>query len=201
MWKWVLHWWTSCAPNWTGQTCDRLLGECGGVREEEKGSIAYPGGNSKYPSNAKCSWTILAPVGFTIQLSFSKFDLEPKTGQRCHDDVTIYDNVVSGSQVGFPGIQSSRNIRTTGNPEKPTQLGTFCGSEIPPNQRSMSNSLEINFHSDGAREATGFVADWTMVEGLCGGRLNSTSGIISTPGYPSPGISGPSELLILEVGR
>ena len=70
----------SCAPNWTGQTCDRPLGECGGVREEEKGSIAYPGGDFKYPSNAKCSWTILAPGGFTIQLSFSKFDLEPKTG-------------------------------------------------------------------------------------------------------------------------
>ena len=77
-----------------------------------------------------------------------------------------------------------------GDLDKPTQLGTFCGTEIPPNQRSMSNSLEINFHSDGAREATGFVADWTMVEGLCGGRLIGTSGLVSTPGYPSPGISG-----------
>ena len=132
-------------------------------------------------------------------MSFSKFDLEPKTGQRCHDDVTIYDNVVGNSQAGLPGhsISVVRGGPWTltmdsdlGDPEKPTQLGTFCGTEIPPNQRSMSNSLEINFHSDGAREATGFVADWTMVEGLCGGRLNGTSGLVSTPGYPSPGISG-----------
>ena len=90
---------------------------------------------------------------------------------------------------------------TRGNLGKPIQLGTFCGSEIPPSQRSTSNSLEINFHSDGAREATGFVADWTMIEGLCGGRLNGTSGTVSTPGYPSPGISGPSETRILEVGQ
>ena len=58
----------------------------------------------------------------------------------------------------------------------------------------MSNSLEINFHSDGAKEATGFVADWIIVEGLCGGRLNGTNGLVSTPGYPSPGISGRSDL-------
>ena len=83
----------NCQPEWTGKSCEQPIGECGGSFTDAIGSLAYPGGGNTYPKNAKCTWTILAAPGSIIQLTFTKFDLEAKIGQTCHDRVDVFDGV------------------------------------------------------------------------------------------------------------
>ncbi|XP_068089491.1 deleted in malignant brain tumors 1 protein-like [Hyperolius riggenbachi] len=160
---------SSPAPNYTN---------CGGLLTQMYGNISSPFYPNDYPANANCTWQIVVPEGYYIQLSFLHFDLE--INPSCQFDVvTIYD--------GIPGYSS--------------QLAAIC---FPGNYvfYSTSNIMGINFKTDYSVQHSGFYAVYssyyvnqnvslppTAVPGAnytdCGGVLNQMYGNISSPLYPS----------------
>lgn len=70
---------------------------CGGILKETVGSIASPQENEHYPVSIYCSWVIVAPVGYFIQLSWVSFNVEK--GRDCrYDYVQVFDNSTSTGQ-------------------------------------------------------------------------------------------------------
>ena len=64
---------------------------CGGLYTEASGTIQTPTEEGKYPNDQTCIWTIQAPIGYIVQLSWLSFDLERNI--RCrHDYVKVYEN-------------------------------------------------------------------------------------------------------------
>ena len=96
--------------------------------------------------------------------TFTKFDLEQKSGQTCHDKVEIFDG------YSF---------------DQPKLLGTYCGNQIPTVPASSQNSIEVDFTSDARHQATGFTLKWTSKEGVCGGRKIEAAGSVQSPGFPT----------------
>jgi len=67
---------------------------CGGLLKESNQVIQPPIENGVYANNEMCIWTIQAPPGYVIQLTWLSFDLEDHT--HCvHDYVNIYENYTS----------------------------------------------------------------------------------------------------------
>ena len=105
------------------------------------GEFASYGFPNLYPNDAKCTWTITAPPGYLIQLTFNSFNLEPS--QNCKKD---FVKVVEGTLY----------IDNPGN----TVLGTFCGSTLPGVIRSKYSTMYINFETDRAGIYRGFHASF-----------------------------------------
>jgi cubilin len=53
-------------------------------------------------------------------------------------------------------------------------IGTFCGSNIPPNIKSFANKLYLKFVSDSSYTMRGFEIEWDGTSTGCGGVLSST---------------------------
>ena len=45
----------------------------------------------EYPSDVNCGWSIVAPIGKRVVLTFTDFDLEP-SDDGCYDFVAIYQS-------------------------------------------------------------------------------------------------------------
>ena len=100
-----------CQYPWSGTLCDEVGTSCGGDFTEKSGTIVYPEGpqSSKYPPNAKCTWTITVAPGMSVALTFEKFDIEPKHGTRCADYLEIYNG------IGTPQLARFANKMTLFN--------------------------------------------------------------------------------------
>ena len=153
-----------CTPDYTGTMCEQEIGLCGGEQSGEKGSVTYPGSGNMYPNNAKCAWTVVGKMGNVIEVTFTMFDLESKTGSTCHDKLEVLDHLELAT---------------------PTSLFTGCGKTIPKVPKSETNSVEIHFTSDARTQGQGFSLDWTAKEAECGGRVKTPTGTIQSPGYPT----------------
>ncbi|KAM4522337.1 adhesion G-protein coupled receptor G6 isoform 3-T3 [Odontesthes bonariensis] len=85
---------------------------CNVVRTEAAGEFTSPCYPQKYPNSQSCKWTMRAPAGFVIQLSFLDFDLEEAPG-------CIYDQVAvntGNTEVRFCGLTASGlTLNSTGN--------------------------------------------------------------------------------------
>ena len=157
-----------------------------------QGSFWSPNYNSKwtdpknggYPAYSKCKWTIKTTPGRYMRFGFfNTFDIEESRGCK-FDYVAVYE-----------GIEESEKVL----------LGRFCGIFPPPIMSSFSDSLTIEFRSDGGNSANGFLFSWQTYEfdsyannlknGECGGvitpNLNSAfgsdkeiSGYVESPNYP-----------------
>ncbi|XP_056620874.1 adhesion G-protein coupled receptor G6 isoform X3 [Triplophysa dalaica] len=95
---------TSVAPSCT-TNCNVLL-------TDSLGSFTSPCYPSDYPPSQACKWTIQAPAGFIVQITFLDFDLEEAHG-------CIYDRVVVStgtSDVKFCGLTANGfTLNSTGN--------------------------------------------------------------------------------------
>uniref|UniRef100_U3KLX7 Cubilin n=1 Tax=Oryctolagus cuniculus TaxID=9986 RepID=U3KLX7_RABIT len=133
------------------QTCENveIVNQTYGILE----SIDYP---NPYSDNQRCSWTIQATAGNTVNYTFSAFDLEYHTN--CSTDyLELYD----GSQ----------------------RIGRYCGANKPTPGGTTSSRLQVLFHTDGVNHnEMGFQMQW-FVQG-CGGELSGATGSFSSPGYP-----------------
>lgn len=82
------------------------------VLTEAQGEFKSPCYPQKYPNSQACRWTLQAPAGFIIQLSFLDFDLEEAPG-------CIYDRVVvntGNTDVKFCGLTANGlTLNSTGN--------------------------------------------------------------------------------------
>lgn len=86
--------------------------QCGAVLTEVQGVFSSPCYPQKYPNSQACRWTLQAPAGFIVQISFLDFDLEEAPG-------CIYDRVLvktGGADVKFCGpTASGLSLNSTGN--------------------------------------------------------------------------------------
>ncbi|XP_019897556.2 cubilin [Esox lucius] len=157
---WV-HFQTNQAVGDLGFKAKYLFSECGGWQTGEGGAISSPSYPNTYPSPSRCAWLLEAPVGHTITLTFSYFNLENHIS--CGwDSVTIFN----GGSPGAPII------------------GQYCGSTSPGSIQSGSNKLTVVFMADHSVGKEGFLATWSTDSSGCGGVIHADSGIIKSPNYP-----------------
>ncbi|TGZ53188.1 Cubilin [Temnothorax longispinosus] len=142
-------------------TIDR---RCGGLLKQPSGVIQPPLENGFYVDNEECIWTIQAPPGYVIQLTWMSFNLEYHV--HCvHDYVNIYENYTL----------SDKNI-----------IATYCGTTKPPDLTTQDSTLTILFHTDSSVTSDGFVATYIFMDmsKVCGGHYSKENGIIKSPNYP-----------------
>ncbi|KAL0113327.1 hypothetical protein PUN28_012468 [Cardiocondyla obscurior] len=142
-------------------TIDR---RCGGLMKESNGVIQPPTDKGAYANNEQCIWTIQAPPGYIIQLSWMSFNLEYHV--HCiHDYVRLYENYTS----------PDKNI-----------IATYCGSTKPPDLTTQDRTLTVLFHSDSSMTTDGFVVTYIFMDmtKVCGGHYSKPNGVIRSPNYP-----------------
>ncbi|XP_039749767.1 tolloid-like protein 1 isoform X1 [Pararge aegeria] len=98
-------------------------------------------GHDSYESRANCDWSIVAPLGQFVRLTFLTFELEPETN--CG-----YDYV----QV-FGGLEGSAGA-----------YGSFCGTKGPPEIVSTTEALLVKFRTDDSIIFKGFSASYQAVK-------------------------------------
>ncbi|EFN89302.1 Cubilin, partial [Harpegnathos saltator] len=134
---------------------------CGGILENDYGTITSPGSPGRYPPNRDCFWRIFVPESKRIQFHFGQLMLEEHP--TCQNDY-----------LEITGIEDER-------------LGLYCNHTHPPPLITPTSEAKVHFHSDGAGQDVGFQIHYTMVEGIpgCGGTYTTASGTISSPGHSS----------------
>lgn len=116
---------------------------CGGVIKTLGHTISPPQSGSSYERQANCTWLIVAPPNHVVQLTFSSFDLE-NGGTACWFDYVL---VMEGT------MQSGG------------QIGKFCGTNIPPTERTMGNVMSVQFVTDASVQGDGFEATYDFLDG------------------------------------
>ncbi|XP_047015643.1 adhesion G-protein coupled receptor G6 isoform X17 [Ictalurus punctatus] len=111
-------------------------GECDEMLTASSGIFTSPCYPNDYPSRQACTWTLQAPAGFVLQLTFLDFELEEAQG-------CIYDSVIVNtgtSSVKFCGL-------------------TANGLTL----NSSTNVMEVSFHSDFSVQKKGFNISYRQV--------------------------------------
>ncbi|XP_029487244.2 adhesion G-protein coupled receptor G6 isoform X2 [Oncorhynchus nerka] len=109
---------------------------CVVVLTDSQGTFTSPCYPQVYPKSQACKWTLQAPAGFIVQITFIDFDLEEALG-------CIYDRV----------------IVNTGN-----QDVKFCGLTANGlTLNSTSNLMEMSFNSDFSVQKKGFNVSYRQV--------------------------------------
>ncbi|KAK9878934.1 hypothetical protein WA026_003756 [Henosepilachna vigintioctopunctata] len=119
---------------------------CGGMHQaainEKKHIYSHAKfGSASYDNKADCDWTIEAPPGFNVQLSFLTFELEDE--KNCeYDHVEIFNGPDSSGQ----------------------SYGKFCGTNKPADIFSTHEGLLLRFRSDDTLVAKGFSVVYEAVD-------------------------------------
>ncbi|XP_077987230.1 mannan-binding lectin serine protease 1-like [Glandiceps talaboti] len=148
-----------------------------------QGQLTSPQYPDPYPSDLDCDWLLVAAPGEHVNIQFGDVDIEREDYCQ-YDYLTIYD-----------GPDDSFN-----------QIGSYCGTEEPPEIFSTNRHLYITFHSDGSDGGRGFSLDHVVTtderdddvapqeseeqndpdeEQGCNRRLTDAEGIIQSPNYPN----------------
>ncbi|ODM91924.1 Tolloid-like protein 2, partial [Orchesella cincta] len=109
-----------------GEKCEDA---CGGIIEEENGTLTSPSFPNLYPSNKHCAWEIIAPPQTRITINFTHFDLEGNNQECDYDSVEVYSKL---------------------SQDELKRHGSFCGPD------RQGNSIRIVFTSDNSVQKTGF---------------------------------------------
>ncbi|XP_048581018.1 bone morphogenetic protein 1 isoform X2 [Nematostella vectensis] len=99
------------------------------------GAFVSPGYPDQYPHLIRCVWKIHVSSGFKISFRFRDFDIQGDS-MECQDYVEIFDGLASWAPI----------------------KGRYCGKDIPPVLRSVSNKLRVVFTSDKDYAGRGFEA-------------------------------------------
>ncbi|XDV41489.1 hypothetical protein PO909_010359 [Leuciscus waleckii] len=124
-----------CFLTTVAQSCQTSV-SCNVVLTDSQGSFTSPCYPSDYPPSQACKWTIQAPTGFIVQITFLDFELEEAQG-------CIYDRIVIN----------------TG-----TSDAKFCG--LTPNGLTLNSSgnvMEVSFNSDFSVQKKGFHISYKQV--------------------------------------
>lgn len=104
-----------------------FLAGCGGTLFDNSGLLTSPGYPNNYPNNTHCEWTITAPSGRPLSISFSVFSINPP-GDCAHNYLILYN----GPDASSP------------------PFGTYCGTVSKTNVMRFSQwFLNIGNHSIG----------------------------------------------------
>ncbi|XP_073673036.1 adhesion G-protein coupled receptor G6 isoform X3 [Garra rufa] len=124
-----------CILTSVAQSCQSSI-SCNVVLTDSQGSFTSPCYPNDYPPSQACKWTIQAPTGFIVQITFLDFELEEAHG-------CIYDRIVI----------------STGTSE-----AKFCG--LTPNGLTLNSSgnvMEVSFNSDFSIQKKGFHISYKQV--------------------------------------
>ncbi|XP_075182639.1 embryonic protein UVS.2-like [Anomaloglossus baeobatrachus] len=113
---------------------------CGGTFTVVNGIVTSPGFPTKYFPSTDCKWSIVAPPGYKVQITFTSFALE--LSRNCVYD---YLNILHGSRIG-----SSVSAK-------------YCGSKKMATMVSTGNWVLLDFHTDRSVHSTGFQVKYTWV--------------------------------------
>ncbi|KAG8560274.1 hypothetical protein GDO81_014875 [Engystomops pustulosus] len=109
--------------------------QCGGTFYTPNRSITSPGYPNFYRPNLRCTYTVTAPVGKRVYLTFDDFELE-------NDYYCMYDVLwVHSGDI---------------------QYGPYCGPRKVLGITSTENTLSLIFKSDRLNESKGFKASYTF---------------------------------------
>ncbi|XP_044176247.1 cubilin-like isoform X7 [Acropora millepora] len=132
------------------------------------GTLRSPSYPSNYPNNMICTWTITAPRGLGLMLTFNYFRLESGPCST-HDYLEVRDGSSSRSR----------------------KKGTYCGTYAQ-NIISSGRYLWIRFRSDWSLSNKGFDARYTVIRApVCSSNgvsflsPSSTAKLLTSPNYPS----------------
>ncbi|XP_019728444.1 suppressor of tumorigenicity 14 protein homolog [Hippocampus comes] len=136
--------------------------------EETASEFSSPGYPSSYPPKSRCQWQIRASATNVISVTFPFFHVEDD----CSDDfVSIYDSL---------------------SPDDSQAITEKCGHRPPSNPLevvSSGNIMLINLITDSEAQRPGFQAVYKAIPKLevstCGGVLTASSGVFTSPLYPS----------------
>lgn len=113
---------------------------CGGdYDEEEGGAIQSPWYPRPYEDGKSCAYNIIAPLGKSIVLNFTDFDIEDECD---FDSLSLYDGVDSNA----------------------TKIGQYCGTAIPPPALSTQNHMHLLFNTDMSISGRGFKANYSFID-------------------------------------
>lgn len=112
---------------------------CGGKFQDENGVITSPWFPNPYDDNKVCLYDIEAPLGKSIVLNFTNFDIEADCD---FDSLNIYDGVDSNA----------------------TRIGTYCGNTKPPTAISTLNHMHMVFSTDSSNSGPGFRATYSFID-------------------------------------
>ncbi|XP_077993791.1 cubilin-like [Glandiceps talaboti] len=137
-------------------------GDCSATMQatETAQTFTSPGYPDGYAINLNCGWIIRTHAGHKLKVQIT--DLSTEGGPDCvFDKVQFYD----------------------GEDENSDDLGAFCGiqTNLDP-VFSTGSTMFVNFVTDSSTNGTGFLATYQSV---CGGRLDTNLGIITSPSYPN----------------
>jgi len=144
--------------------------ECHNKLRGYYGVIESPNFPNKYEHSMNCNWTIEAPIGNTINLTFSHFDLESIS----------FDEDANTHRCNFDYVQIMEGEEDIFN----NDLGRYCGNvDLPLKIHSTQHQVLITFVTDSYLAYDGFRLEW-IVHG-CGGYLTKPYDEFTSPGYPS----------------
>uniref|UniRef100_A0AAR2JDA1 Metalloendopeptidase n=1 Tax=Pygocentrus nattereri TaxID=42514 RepID=A0AAR2JDA1_PYGNA len=119
--------------------------ECGGrLKAEARQKNLYSHaqfGDNNYPGHMDCEWLITAEAGYSIELTFTTFEVEEEAD--CgYDYIELYD----------------------GHDTSAHKLGRFCGSGPREELYSAGDAVLIRFHSDDTISKKGFHIRYTSTK-------------------------------------
>lgn len=140
-------------------------GYCGGVYTNPGQNIRlHVDNNGNYENEAECYWVIAAPVNKVIRLHWLSFSIEGSSDCN-YDYVEVYDSL---------------DVRNA------NYLSKYCDRRLPEDLLSNSRHLVIKFVSDISESEGGFELAYSFEDRPeCGGHVHSSSGEITSPGYPA----------------
>uniref|UniRef100_A0A0A1WR72 Cubilin n=1 Tax=Zeugodacus cucurbitae TaxID=28588 RepID=A0A0A1WR72_ZEUCU len=156
----------SCPRGTTGPYCEIVRSICGSIIQQRSGVLSYPPNDGDYLPNERCAWIIRTNIAQILNVTFSRFELEPTTD--CNKDwLQLHDGRSLASRL----------------------IGRFCGNSLPlgGNIQTSQNALFFWFRSDNETTGAGFNLTWTSMNYTCGGVMAlevGANGIIRSPGYP-----------------
>lgn len=118
------------------------------LNTSDHGTITDGSGNNNYCNNQNCGWIIQPPQATSVTLTFTEFNVEDASadGQTVYDVVKVYDGTSASDPL----------------------LGSFTGSNLPPQVTSNGGSLYIHFTTDLEENFKGWSADYTSTQdALC----------------------------------
>lgn len=135
---------------------------CGGKLTHPEGSLTSPNYPKRYDHELTCVWEINAEYGHSIVLTVHDFDME--SSSTCE-----YDSLTVARDSMF-----NNTIRK------------ICQSISSPTViTSDGHQVFVKFTSDESNNGKGFNITYKTVFSQCGGISVGSSGIISTPNYPT----------------
>ncbi|WKY03605.1 hypothetical protein Q1695_004951 [Nippostrongylus brasiliensis] len=176
-----------------GKTCEST---CGGFLRASHGSFASPNFPQLYPPSKNCVWEIEADSGYQIFLNFTSFNIEGMKTECAYDYVKIGESEKLCGEYVEPLLFTSASNRVrvefvSDSSVERTGFSAHFIADLDECQADNAGCEHICQNRLGSYLCLcnpGYVLagdDHNCKEGGCFFELNSPSGIITTPNFPS----------------